>query len=478
MYMPKKTALALCVAVSCSAYLSILYGQDLPKPADSSVRYQQTVLPILAKNCFACHSDRIHTAGLSLEALQDPSLALQKPEVWTKVLDKLKAGTMPPRTMPPLSATDGAAITGWIERMHGGPAPATADSTTVDPGRVTARRLNRTEYNNTIRDLLGVTLRPADEFPTDDSGYGFDNIGDVLSVSPLLMEKYLSAARSVSKVAVFGETYPLKPTLLVRLLPKKIQDDEQATGNVTPFSARGSLYATYRAPVDAEYEFRFRYQNFRGGEPVITTDGPGRGARGARNAGGAGGATDAPAVAGGPGPAAEPGAASSQGRGAGRGRGAFVPRPVTDEERKARYERARTAAPPEPLVFTIDGKEVFSYVVQGTTDYEYSRGESVVRVKLAAGDHALRVIPGPGEHRRPADAVQRRRAAEALHGIHGRAGPIQPVHRASGRLQEDFCLRPRKHRGATQTRARKKSSKHLSRARIDARRRRRKWEDC
>ena len=79
----------------------------------------------------------------------------------------------------------------------------------ADPGRVAARRLNRVEYNNTIRDLLGVHLRPADEFPVDDSGYGFDNIGDVLSISPLLMEKYMAAAKKVSRVAVYGETVPL-----------------------------------------------------------------------------------------------------------------------------------------------------------------------------------------------------------------------------------------------------------------------------
>ena len=72
-------------------------------------------------------------------------------------------------------------------------------------GRVTARRLNRVEYNNTIRDLLGVAARPADEFPVDDSGYGFDNNGDVLSVSPMLMEKYMQAAENISRLAVYGE---------------------------------------------------------------------------------------------------------------------------------------------------------------------------------------------------------------------------------------------------------------------------------
>jgi uncharacterized protein DUF1592/uncharacterized protein DUF1588/uncharacterized protein DUF1585/uncharacterized protein DUF1595 len=158
-----------------------------------------------------------------------------------------------------------------------------------------------------------------------------------------------------------------------------------ATGNVTPFSARGALYGTYHVPVDGEYEFRFRYQNFRGGEQVIQADAPNAGAGGARGAAPPG---DAPPAAGGP-------QAGPQGRGGRGGRGGFVRRPPTDEERRERYERARTAAPPEPLVFTIDGREVYSYVVQGTTDYEYSRGESVVRVKLAAGDHALRAsFPG------------------------------------------------------------------------------------
>jgi len=386
-----------------SAYFATLSGQTLPQAQTPAAAFERDVLPVLEKNCFSCHSDRVHSGGLSLEAFRDSTLVMQNSDVWTKVLDKVKAGTMPPRTMPPLSATDASAITDWIQRLHGGAAAAASDPAAIDPGRVTARRLNRTEYNNTIRDLLGVALRPADEFPTDDSGYGFDNIGDVLSVSPLLMEKYISAARSVSKVAVFGEAYPLKPTLLVRLLPKKIQDDEPATGNVTPFSARGALYTTYRAPVDGEYEFRFRYQNFRGGEPVIQTEGPSRGASGASGSsavapqGAKADAAGAPAEAGAADapPAAAPRAGGAQGRGAGRGRGGFVPRPISDEERKARYEKARTSAPPEPLVFKIDGKEVFSYVVQGTTDYEYSRGESVVRVKLTAGEHALRAsFPG------------------------------------------------------------------------------------
>ena len=180
-------ALVVGVALGSGASISITFGQGLPSAQSPAESYQQTVVPILSKNCISCHSDRVHTAGLSLEALRDPNAALAKPDVWVKVLDKLKAGTMPPRTMPPLSPEDLNAVTSWIERLssvspaeagrhpdeagrHAGDASTNKDAAAADPGRVTARRLNRAEYNNTIRDLLGVSLRPADEFPMDDSG--------------------------------------------------------------------------------------------------------------------------------------------------------------------------------------------------------------------------------------------------------------------------------------------------------------------
>jgi hypothetical protein len=395
----------VCGALIAGSVGETLRGQDVPRVALDD--FQQTVLPVLSKNCLSCHSDRVHSGGLSLEIFRnDPSLIAQKHEVWAKVLDKVKAGTMPPRPAAPLTPQEVAAVSGWIERLTGTSGSAETGSVQSDPGRVTARRLNRTEYNNTIRDLLGVTLRPADEFPIDDSGYGFDNIGDVLSISPMLMEKYMNAARTVSRAAVFGEPYPEKPTLMVRLMPKKIQDDMQATGSVTPFSARGAMYTTFHAPVEGEYEFRFRYQNFRGGEPVIQADGPARG-RGVAPpaplvAPAATTDPDAPAAAGLPRPSTssgrpEPavGRRSGGAAEAARGRGGVRPRPLTDEERAERYERSCAAAPPEPVVFAIDGKTHYTYAVRGTTDCEYSRGESVVRVRLAAGDHALRAsFPG------------------------------------------------------------------------------------
>jgi len=320
----------------------------------ASDEYQQQVLPVLTKNCIACHNDRAMAGGFSFESIHDVTSASQKPELWQKVLDKLSAGQMPPSPAAPLSATDLSAVTGWIRTIPSLASPATANAA-QGPGRVTARRLNRVEYNNTIRDLLGVSLRPADEFPVDDSGYGFDNNGDVLSISPLLMEKYLNAAHSVSRAAVFGESYPEKPTLLVKLMSKKIQDDLPARGNVTPFSLRGAIYASFHAPVEAEYEFRIRYQNFRGTETVVQDNGPARG-----------------------GPARGGQAAAGQ-----RGQGA-------PGARGSRDEQNRLGAPAIDLKFTVDDEPVFSYTVEGTADYNYARGENIVRARLTAGDHALR----------------------------------------------------------------------------------------
>src|SRR5213079_1187938 len=123
-------------------------------------------------------------------------------ERWEEIARKIGAGEMPPKGLPRPAEAEIRQVTGWIEKEF-----ERADRLVKpDPGRVTARRLNRAEYNNTIRDLLGVSLRPADEFPVDDAGYGFDNIGDVLSVSPMLMEKYMTAANRISRIAVFGES--------------------------------------------------------------------------------------------------------------------------------------------------------------------------------------------------------------------------------------------------------------------------------
>jgi hypothetical protein len=306
--------------------------------------FQKTVLPFLKQNCFACHNDKLRTGNFSLEVLRDENTGLKRTADWVKVLDKLSAGKMPPSTMPAPPKADIAAVTVWIEKLLGS---STADS---DPGRVTTRRLNRNEYNNTIHDLLGVSLRPGDAFPVDDSGYGFDNIGDVLSLSPMLMEKYIAAARTISRVAVFGEPYPANPAKLIRILPKKFQDDTVAGGNITPFSMRGALYASFDFPVDAEYEFRVRLANYR----ALDRYGP------------AAKVDDTPA------------------------RPRVSRRAVTEVDRKAMEEAARKAFPPVQMLLRLDGRFILTDLVEGSVDYKYARGESVVRVPVKAGRHLLR----------------------------------------------------------------------------------------
>jgi hypothetical protein len=169
--------------------------------------FEKTVEPFLEANCLLCHNATLKVGGLSLEGYTNTREALKDRERWEKVIQKLRTGQMPPKGRPAPAAEQVVEVTHWFEtefaRMDRNMKP--------DPGRVTARRLNRVEYNNTIRDLLGVDFKPAADFPPDDSGYGFDNIGDVLSLSPVLMEKYLAAAEKIARQAIVADPPP-KPT--------------------------------------------------------------------------------------------------------------------------------------------------------------------------------------------------------------------------------------------------------------------------
>ena len=213
--------------------------------------------PFFAEHCVVCHGNRLSTVNLNLERLAaaiDPQALTARPDTadpridtWTRVLGRLNAGQMPPPGRPRPADDAIARLTASIEAYL-------ADAgyrRTADPGRVTARRLNRVEYDNTVRSLLGVHGSPADEFPIDDSGYGFDNIGDVLSVSPLLMEKYVAAAKRLSRVAVFGEPLPAEPTLLARYMGRRSHDagNDLTAGNILPYSMRGRAVRLAPLPV-------------------------------------------------------------------------------------------------------------------------------------------------------------------------------------------------------------------------------------
>ena len=228
-------------------------GAPEPQGTSSPGPFDKTVKPVLAKSCYGCHNQNLKSGDLDLMSLNTAESVATHTEEWEKVATRVLDGTMPPKGAPRPPQADVEAIAKWIKeevnRIELAQKP--------DPGRVTIRRLNRAEYNNTIRDLVGVDFKPADDFPTDDVGYGFDNIGDVLSLSPLLLEKYLKSAEVAVRTAVHGAT-KLKPMCFGRsrradlvLLPKPEPEYDE-----TGLSMPNALHATMRFPADGVYTFR------------------------------------------------------------------------------------------------------------------------------------------------------------------------------------------------------------------------------
>lgn len=223
-------------------------------PAPTAGSFDTLVKPFLAANCYPCHGNEEHKRDLNFEAMTSASALLDQRERWDDVIQKLRDREMPPADEPQPAEHQRQAVAAWLTSEL-----ARLDKTIPpNPGRVTARRLNRAEYNNTIRDLLGVDTHPADDFPQDDSGYGFDNIGDVLSLSPALMEKYISAAEHVTRTALFGP--PRMTPTLVRLRSDGRRPGEAktfpASYDVSGLSLSNAFHAIHRIPVEGDYVIR------------------------------------------------------------------------------------------------------------------------------------------------------------------------------------------------------------------------------
>lgn len=168
--------------------------------------FEKFVQPALADSCSGCHNDRNASGGLNLGLFTEAVTLTSRRDEWEVILRRVEAGEMPPEGAPK-DAAQLAAMLGFLKKEF-----ERADRLVKpDPGRIVARRLNRVEYQNTVRDLLGVSYRADREFPRDDEGEGFDNIADLLSISPLLAEKYMSAAATIAAKAMGTETLP-KPT--------------------------------------------------------------------------------------------------------------------------------------------------------------------------------------------------------------------------------------------------------------------------
>src|SRR4051794_6690717 len=223
------------IGLACLAGAAIAQSPTKITPSRSAQgSFDQVVVPFVQANCAACHNDQLKTAGLSLSQYRERESMLRDRDLWEKVVRRVRADEMPPKGLPRPNLEAITTVTGWIENQF-----AIADrSTPADPGHLTAHRLNRVEYDNTIRDLLAVHFKPSTDFPGDDSGFGFDNIGDVLSVSPVLMEKYLNAATKIANGAIPPDSLP-SPTRIRYSPEHSPNDDGMALQNRFEFPAEG-----------------------------------------------------------------------------------------------------------------------------------------------------------------------------------------------------------------------------------------------
>lgn len=214
--------------------------------------FDANIKPLMQKYCYDCHGDKKQRAGLNLQKFGNEQSILEGRKVWERAAAMVRSREMPPprrETQPTQEERD--QLFQWITDTT-----SKIDCTGAhDPGRVTIRRLNRFEYNNTIRDLVGVDFKPAADFPSDDVGYGFDNIGDVLSLPPILFEKYLNAAEKITAAAIVAQ--PLKGTI-VTFVGDKLQDGQPYDEGARMLSSNGKISAEVEVPTSGKYVVRIR----------------------------------------------------------------------------------------------------------------------------------------------------------------------------------------------------------------------------
>jgi hypothetical protein len=263
------TLLFVAAWLTRSVETSVLAAQPKAEPA-----FENEGVAFLKKHCNSCHSGAKAKADLVLDKYADAEALIKDRKVWLRVLDVLKAGEMPPESRPRPGVGEIEAFTklvGDVFEQHDRTAKP-------DPGRVTMRRLNRNEYNNTIRDLCGVDFNPAEDFPSDDVGHGFDNIGDVLTLPPVLLERYLAAAETIMGQAITPKpppvtsrwqgawfTEPAGPKVPTKNNWRIVTVGDAKSDNL----ATGPVHTPYKVPEEGEFQFRTRlYAETTGKKPV------------------------------------------------------------------------------------------------------------------------------------------------------------------------------------------------------------------
>jgi len=223
-------------------------AKSQPPASDNSTPVSQ-YRAVLNQYCLTCHNQKLKTAGLTLDKLNLENIPADA-ETWEKVIRKLRGNAMPPPKAPQPDKSFYASFPAYLERTIDRAALANPN-----PGRPAVHRLNRTEYVNAVRDLLAVDIDGQSLLPTDDSGYGFDNNGDVLTVSPTLLERYLSAARVVTRLAVGNRA--MRPAVETFELPRDLKQDDRMSEDL-PFGTRGGVSIHHNFPTDGDYIVRVR----------------------------------------------------------------------------------------------------------------------------------------------------------------------------------------------------------------------------
>jgi mono/diheme cytochrome c family protein len=233
--MPRNLKLTLTLLAAAAA---LAQTPTKPKPDPA---FEKNVTPVLGNVCKGCHNEQLSSGGLSLTPFLDPASLTKYRETWELIVEKVRSGEMPPKGIPrpPQAQVDALVgyVTGEFERADRSVKP--------DPGHVVARRLNRYEYSNSVRDLLGVDFHAEQDFPTDDSSFGFDNISNALTISPVLTERYLAAAEKIAVRAIGAD--PLPKSHATEIAARSLQRVDGGTAD-----------AEFRVPYDGDYKIKFR----------------------------------------------------------------------------------------------------------------------------------------------------------------------------------------------------------------------------
>ncbi|MCU0877342.1 MAG: DUF1592 domain-containing protein [Pirellulaceae bacterium] len=263
-------AAGIVLGLLTSASFAQLPATKKPKIEPAKV-YAERVMPALKRLCYDCHGPDLQEAEIGFHDYQDFAKVTGDERTWTRVLQMIETGVMPPEDSPQPTDAERKELVKDLERVLfnvdcDGP---------VDPGRVTIRRLNRAEYNNTVRDLLGVTFRPADDFPSDDVGSGFDNIGEVLTLPPLLMEKYLAAAEQIAEKSIVTDARQF--TRSQRQDRRQLKGEGSAAFDNdrrrwTIASSDGVVSAEFEFPREGEYLIRVYAAATRAGDEPAQLD--------------------------------------------------------------------------------------------------------------------------------------------------------------------------------------------------------------